>query len=125
MAKLIGPDFIALQVPDPERAATFCADVLGLERRAHAPRARWCSRRGRCRSRSACWSVTCRSRAHAATAWHCGWRATTRTRSTRTSSPGVSRCSRPPADGPFGRFFAVRDPDGYTLTAHSAPGARP
>jgi quinol monooxygenase YgiN len=25
----------------------------------------------------------------------------------------------PPADGPFGRFFAFRDPDGYAITAHT------
>ena len=25
----------------------------------------------------------------------------------------------PPADGPFGRFFAFRDPDGYTITVHT------
>lgn len=24
-----------------------------------------------------------------------------------------------PADGPFGRFFAFRDPDGYTVTIHT------
>ncbi len=24
-----------------------------------------------------------------------------------------------PADGPFGRFFAFRDPDGYTITVHT------
>jgi predicted enzyme related to lactoylglutathione lyase len=26
----------------------------------------------------------------------------------------------PPADGPFGRFFAFRDPDGYVLTMHTS-----
>lgn len=26
----------------------------------------------------------------------------------------------PPADGPFGRFFAFRDPDGYILTMHTS-----
>ena len=25
----------------------------------------------------------------------------------------------PPADGPFGRFFAFRDPDGYAITVHT------
>jgi quinol monooxygenase YgiN len=25
----------------------------------------------------------------------------------------------PPADGPFGRFFAFSDPDGYTITVHT------
>jgi predicted enzyme related to lactoylglutathione lyase len=25
-----------------------------------------------------------------------------------------------PTDGPFGRFFAFRDPDGYTITVHTA-----
>jgi predicted enzyme related to lactoylglutathione lyase len=24
-----------------------------------------------------------------------------------------------PTDGPFGRFFAFRDPDGYTITVHT------
>jgi predicted enzyme related to lactoylglutathione lyase/quinol monooxygenase YgiN len=27
----------------------------------------------------------------------------------------------PPADGPFGRFFAFRDPDGYEITVHTEP----
>ncbi|MBO9444010.1 VOC family protein [Phaeobacter italicus] len=26
----------------------------------------------------------------------------------------------PPKDGPFGRYFAFRDPFGYTITAHTA-----
>jgi predicted enzyme related to lactoylglutathione lyase len=26
----------------------------------------------------------------------------------------------PPADGPFGRFFMFRDPDGYAITVHTA-----
>lgn len=28
-----------------------------------------------------------------------------------------------PKDGPFGRYFAFRDPFGYTITAHTAPAA--
>lgn len=28
----------------------------------------------------------------------------------------------PPQPGPFGRMFVVRDPDGYLLTFHEAPG---
>ena len=27
----------------------------------------------------------------------------------------------PPKDGPFGRYFAFRDPFGYQITAHTAP----
>lgn len=27
-----------------------------------------------------------------------------------------------PKDGPFGRYFAFRDPFGYTITAHTAAG---
>ena len=29
----------------------------------------------------------------------------------------------PPADGPFGRFFSFRDPDGYAITVHTAKQA--
>ena len=29
----------------------------------------------------------------------------------------------PPAEGPFGRFFTFRDPDGYTVTVHQAAAA--
>ena len=31
----------------------------------------------------------------------------------------------PPSDGPFGRFFVFRDPDGYTLTVHQATPPQP
>ena len=37
MSKLIGPDFIALQVPDPEASARFYEDMLGLTRAPAGP----------------------------------------------------------------------------------------
>ena len=33
--------------------------------------------------------------------------------------PGAAILS-PLADGPFGRFFVARDPDGYAITFHTA-----
>ena len=32
------------------------------------------------------------------------------------------RVLAPSADGPFGRFFVIADPDGYTLTIHQSAG---
>lgn len=125
MAKLIGPDFVALQVPDPEGSASFYTGVLGLTRADRAPPGAVVfdtrpvpfalrspigdlpdpSARGR---GVALW-MACDD----ADALHADLVA----RGTEIVAP--------PADGPFGRFFAFRDPDGYTLTAHNAPDARP
>lgn len=37
MARCAGPDFVALQVPDPEASSAFYQDVLGLERAPQSP----------------------------------------------------------------------------------------
>jgi predicted enzyme related to lactoylglutathione lyase len=38
----------------------------------------------------------------------------------RTLSAAGVAIVAPPTDGPFGRFFVISDPDGYTLTLHQA-----
>ncbi len=115
-----GPDFIALQVRDLERAAAFYEEPP-----RPAPRAVQPAPRGRVR--------------HDARALRgAGPAARRRPRLRRAAGPrrgavaaqhrraGAARLARrrrradptPPFDGPFGRTFAFADPDGYVVTIH-------
>ena len=120
MAKLLGPDFIALQVRDLERSTRFYVDQLGLTPAKHRPPGAMIfdtapipfalreplvdleatDRLG--------WGVSLWIACEDADALHKSL--------ARADIPIVA----PPADGPFGRFFSLRDPDGYTLTVHTA-----
>lgn len=121
MSAIAGPDFLALQVHDLERAAAFYEQKLGLERAASSPPGAvvfatqpipFAVRetlpgtdldRGQPGLGVALWL-----RAHDTQAVHGQLAA--------TDVPIVAE----PFDGPFGRTFSFRDPDGYVLTIHDA-----
>src|SRR5271168_2640845 len=118
MSTIAGPDFIALQVRDIERAAEFYERELGLGRAPGPPHAVVFATqpipfavrdplpgtdldRGQPGLGVALWLGV-----HDAQALH--------DRLARSGVPIVAE----PIDGPFGRTFSFRDPDGYVLTAH-------
>ncbi len=119
-AKVIGPSFIALQVRDLEASKTFYMDRLGLTAAAQSPpdavvfnteptpfgiRKPLVDLNA---TRLLGWGVSLWIAASDADALHA-----------RFVDAGVP-IVLPPADGPFGRFFAFRDPDGYTITVSTA-----
>jgi predicted enzyme related to lactoylglutathione lyase len=115
-----GPDFIALQVRDLDRAAAFYEDQLGLTRVAASPPHAIVFATapipfavrdplpgvdldaiGRPGAGVALWL-----HANDAQALH-----------DRLATAGVPIVA-PPFDGPFGRTFTFTDPDGYAVTIH-------
>src|SRR6266545_989259 len=106
-----GPDFIALQVRDLDAAAEFYETRLGL-RRAPASPAPFAVRTplpGVDLDVVAPWpgaGVTLWLRADDAQALH-----------DDLAAAGVPILAAP-VDGPFGRTFTFRDPDGYAITIH-------
>jgi predicted enzyme related to lactoylglutathione lyase len=117
--KLIGPSFIALQVRDLDASKTFYIKQIGLAASPHNPPGAVIfetkpipfairtpvvdldatSKLG--------WGVSLWIAATDADALH-----------TQLVEKGVPILLTP-ADGPFGRFFAFRDPDGYAITVHT------
>jgi predicted enzyme related to lactoylglutathione lyase len=117
--RVIGPDFIALQVSDLEVAAAFYTEQVGLERAAQSPPGavvfattpipfavrepaidlKAVERLG--------WGVALWLKADDPQALH-----------DRLVNAGV-RIVTEPFDGRFGRTFAFADPDGYAITIHS------
>ena len=117
--KLVGPSFIALQVHDLEASKAFYVDKIGLRPADQNPPnavvfetkplpfairtpmvdLNATSKLG--------WGVSLWMAAMDADAVHA-----------QLANSGVP-IILPPADGPFGRFFAFRDPDGYTITVHT------
>ncbi|MGN6331321.1 MAG: VOC family protein [Motilibacteraceae bacterium] len=115
---VIGPDFIALQVRDPEASAAFYEEQLGLVRAPVSPPGAVVfatepiafalrepmvdldavDRLG--------WGVALWLKADDAQGLH-----------DRLVQAGV-RIVLEPFDGPFGRTFAFSDPDGYMVTVH-------
>ena len=119
MSTIAGPDFLALQVDDLERAAAFYEQKLGLERAPSSPPGAvvFATRpipfavrdplpgtdldAGEPGLGVAIWL-----RADDAQAVHDVLAA--------ADVPIVAE----PVDGPFGRTFSFRDPDGYVITVH-------
>jgi predicted enzyme related to lactoylglutathione lyase len=119
MSTIVGPDFLALQVRDLQRAAAFYEQTVGIERAASSPPHAvvfatqpipFAVRdplpgtdldRGQPGLGVALWLGV-----HDAQALH-----------DRLAAAGVPIVAEP-FDGPFGRTFSFRDPDGYVLTAH-------
>lgn len=119
MPHLTGPDFIGIQVVDLEAARRFYTDVAGLTVAAQSPPGAIvfdtkpipfavrtpvvdlgdADKLG--------WGVALWFGCDDADALH--------DRLVRQGTP----IALAPKDGPFGRYFAFRDPFGYTITAHT------
>lgn len=120
MAKIIGPDFIALQVSDMTRSKRFYTEQLGLEPIEHSPPDAVVFKTAPvpfairkplvdlAATDKLGWGVSLWLGVRAADALH-----------GKLAEAGVVVVA-PPANGPFGRFFVICDPDGYTLTLHEA-----
>ncbi len=123
-AKLIGPSFIALQVRDLEASKAFYVERLGLTVAPQRPPdavvfntepTPFGIRKPLVdlgATGALGWGVSLWMAASDADALHA-----------RLVDAGVP-IALPPADGPFGRFFAFRDPDGYTITVSTAQPKR-
>lgn len=116
----IGPDFIALQVRDLAASRKFYIDVFGFDIAAHSPP-------GAAVFKTAPIALALREPLRALPdtgplgVGMALWIACTDADALHALvvSRGGTILS-PPADGPFGRFFASADPDGYVLTFHTA-----
>ncbi|MBM6445022.1 MULTISPECIES: VOC family protein [Pseudomonas] len=120
MTTPIGPDFIALQVRNLAASRTFYLEIFGFEASAHCPP-------GAAIFKTEPIPLALREPIHALP---------------ETGPLGIGMvlwiaCTdadvlhdlilkrggvilSPLADGPFGRFFVARDPDGYAITFHTA-----
>jgi predicted enzyme related to lactoylglutathione lyase len=119
MPHLIGPDFIGIQAEDLDAARTFYTDVVGLKVAADSPpgavvfetkpvpfavrtplvNLKETDRLG--------WGIAIWFGCDDADALH--------DHLVERGTPIVFA----PKDGPFGRYFAFRDPFGYTITPHT------
>lgn len=118
MAKVSGPDFVALQVRDLEAARRFYTERLGLEvdpkgppnavvfKTAPIPFAVRESLVDLDAVERLGWGVALWLRCDDARELH-----------DSLKEAGV-RIAQEPFDGPFGRTFAFVDPEGYTVTVH-------
>ena len=118
MTRLLGPDFISLQVDDLDTARHFYTERLGLVPAPHSPPGAIVFQ-----TQPIAFAVrtllaeTASVRAAGVALWFAcddvdGLHA-------RLAAQGVPIVTAPAA-GPFGRFFTLSDPFGYTLTAHQA-----
>ena len=125
MAKLIGPDFVSLQVADLAASRAFYTGPVGLTPAALSPphAVVFDTQPVPCAIRSPLVDLAL---ADGRLGWGiASWFASDDPDGlhARLVAAGVEIVA-PPAEGPFGRFFVFRDLDGYVLTVHQAPPAR-
>lgn len=118
-AELVGPSFLALQVRDVEASKAFYADKIGLKPSTHNPPGAviFATRPIPFAIRTPLVDLDATDKL----GWGVSlWIACTDADAVyeQLVAVGVSIVMAP-ADGPFGRFFAFQDPDGYTITVHT------
>lgn len=118
MAKLLGPDFIALQVRDLEASKRFYTQQLGLVPAEHSPPDAVVFD-----TRPIPFAIR-RPLVDLDASTHLGWGVSlwiacddADELHRKLVDAGVPVLSSP-QNGPFGRFFVFRDIDGYTVSAH-------
>ena len=121
MTRIIGPDFIALQVRDLEKSRRFYIDQLGLEPAPGSPPDAvvfattpipFAIRRPLVdldQAERLGWGVALWLNCDDADALHA-----------RLAAAGVP-ITQDPFDGAFGRQFGFLDPDGYPIVVHQMP----
>ena len=124
MAKLLGPDFINMQVRDLAASRTFYTDLLGLTVDAFtAPGVVLFE------STTIPFAIS-EARVNLDEAPQPGWGVAlwidcdqVDALWAKLDAAGVT-ILKPPFDGPFGRTFVFADPDGYQITANQNPWER-
>ena len=125
MAKLLGPDFISLQVSNLAASSMFYTEVLGLtvDERFNAPDFVLFD------TNSIPFALSA-AKVNLNEAPQPGWGMTlwidcdqVNELHAKLQASGVTIIT-PPFDGPFGRTFVFTDPDGYRLTANENPWDR-
>lgn len=118
---ITGPDFIALQVRDLEKAAAFYETHLGLQRAQTAPphAVVFATEPIAFAVREPLPGLDLDAVAPRPGAGVVLWLAADDAQGLHDDlvARGVPIVA-PPADGPFGRFFTFADPDGYAVTVH-------
>jgi predicted enzyme related to lactoylglutathione lyase len=125
MAKLLGPDFISLQVRNLSASRTFYTELLGLtiDERFNTPDfvlfdtnsipfALSEAKVNLDEAPQPGWGVTLWIDCDQVNALHA-----------KMEAKGAT-IIQPPYDGPFGRTFVFADPDGYRITANENPWDR-
>jgi predicted enzyme related to lactoylglutathione lyase len=125
MAKLLGPDFINLQVRNLSASRKFYTELLGLkvDERFDTPDAVAFD------TNSIPFALS-KAKVNLDEAPHAGWGMTlwldcdhVDDLHTKLQAAGITIIT-PPYDSPFGRAFVFADPDGYRITANKNPWDR-
>jgi len=125
MAKLLGPDFMSLQVRNLSASRTFYTELLGLtvDKRFDTPDVVLFD------TNSIPFALSA-AKVNLDEAPHPGWGVAlwidcdqVNELHTKLEAAGATIIT-PPYDGPFGRTFVFADPDGYRITANKNPWDR-
>lgn len=120
MPNLIGPDFIGIQVQNLDAARAFYTDVVGLTTNPNGPpdAVVFDTKPIAFAARTPIVDLDAVDRlGHGVALWFgCDDADMLHTHLVKQNVP----IEFEPKDGPFGRYFAFRDPFGYTITAHTA-----
>ena len=119
MAHLIGPDFIGIQAEDLEAARSFYTEIVGLKVAAHSPPGAVVFDTTpipfAVRKPLADLKETDGLGLGIAIWFGCDDADALHDQLIKHGTPIIFA----PKDGPFGRYFAFRDPFGYTITPHT------
>ena len=121
MAHLIGPDFIGIQAEDLEAARAFYTEVVGLKLADHSPpgAVAFDTRPAPFAVRKPIGELPDGELGAGVSIWFgCDDADALHEHLVQQGAPIVFA----PKDGPFGRYFAFRDPFGYTITPHTVAG---